>query len=1251
MERPVERQLERIKTLRAGGQPEEARALIDEQREKGVSGLQIDALDIGVSLDQGNWKEAISRIRVALKEHALSDLLGGDNLEPLTEQASQNPGFRMALTGCALDAPTFQPVRDWAGLGDRDRAMWLVGVWLQSANEVKEPKRSASLLAAAGVGYFVIDDWDNAWEQWATALRKNPDLFKKIMGFVKSDAHIDKTRLDHRFRMIQLIAASGRINETLTLLQALGAESRENAAQAAAIMPRLLDDQMNRRNAAELRFNLAIQAGDPGLLKQVAADFRNLNEDDLFYFKRSILQRVKDLKVRRLMLMELVRTYMDSMSWENAALLLEKLYAEQPAPEIIAMMEQVLDNYPILSQLHFLIGKFYLECGNKLKALRSLGVIREVKEYRKLIRGILENHLMRDEDPDIAEMLLNLLPPKSHHAGATACLLVFLRGSDSEGLLKKWLLTRYKGSEKPSPFGILAMIHLHRARQDREKCYDALCRYISYYPRLGTEAVAAAEWLCETYNAPFVEIIKRMETCGDALEPRDVWRDLRERFAKATEEYSQSSGGGRIFKTDQVDLIDDSGQDASLSEKLPEPGDLESALVDLRKLLDAGISRETMVLARQALEQFPGNTNKILNPIESKAKRAIHETVWTLGLLELLVGQKEYGKAIKLGQMALSQPHFQPDLHQIYQNLALAFEGIGHKAEALRFFCLASRQARWYERNKTRLVEMTLPDHHHLLKEVLNLVRMNEDQDSWHLLMNAWRQHEPDKVNELVEQQHAFTNQVETPRSILDLAFWQLQASDLTKVHDTLGRIDLRDPDIRESLVHIANLINLKHPNDPKPKFLLGKYFLLHQDVSKAVDTFRNLAKQAPGTAEPIYLYLRSYLKSNPETLDTIYIYGLMIRFALAHGPATIAIKLLDEYSRKDKEGAESLTDGVYRVIVQKEDKLEALYAFEELLRRWGARQKFLHVETEGALGDHMAHDRLKWIEEIKRDPELRDWACLCGARLLFRTQEFKKCRETLADINDEKYRREALTLYERLSERFPKDMELWLEAGFAAFPQEGEKARAFFRKVHQFGKASERVAAYAGLMELGEAPELDSIAEEMGEDALYPGLKSAYRKFREAELDHWRQNGGDAPMAALSWLYESGGAEPDFDARVKKLEPPQRARLEAKALGAQGALTQAAWRFSAADGSTAQFQSYLFNAGLAERAVLARDGGAPLPKYLRAAFLDRYGKPAVIQARFAHLQTLASRNKGREKKSESPDIVEKQPSNEARTG
>jgi len=1213
----LERLIDKIKPQR-GGEPKAAEPTGDQ----GADSLALAVQIVGAHLDQNRWKRALSEIRAALQRHGLADLCGGRNREALIRMTRENAGFRMGLTGCALNAGDYRVVVDWLSLGDAEYNQWLAQGWTQAAREVKEPHRSASLETLAGIAHFTAGDWGRAWESWIRALRRAPELFPKITGFIKRSGRLDTRRFDHRLRLIQLIAASGRKQESLSLLQALGMEKRENAGRIVTHFSDILDDLALEPEAAELRLLLAIHVGDPALLKKTVSDLAALKKNDLFQYRRMISQKIEDRGLRRALLMELVRIYVDRMSWENAGLLLEHLYEEAAEDEVVQMMTRVLDHYPILSRLHFLVGRHSLSVGDKPRALRSFGVIREIPEWRRPIAAALEDHLAREDDSDLAEMLLNLLPPKSHLACAVALHLAITRGVESESYFKKWRLAKYGAREQPSPFWRLTMLRQARDREDIEACCDCLGRLISHCPQLSAEAVGVAEWLAENFDMPYVDLIKRIEIQADALVPRELWQRLRQRFAEATERYSKKEGGGRVYRPPAPEPA------AELEKSSP---DLEAALHKIRALMTADDVAETMKAAKEALIQFPGKTNQILNPIEAKAKRAMPQTGWTLGFIDLLIRCEEFGKAIKLGQFALSNPQFQPELHVLYQSLAQAFEGIGHRAEALRFYCLSSRQSRFYEQNKARLLEMTLPDHPHLLEEALNLMQINEDQEAWHEMMVTWRQHFPDEIDKLALRQESFTNQVETPRSILDLAFWQLQAGELDKVHETLGRIDLRDTEIRDSLVNIANLINLKRPDDPKPKFLLGKFYLLHREVPKAVDTFRNLAKQAPSTAEPIYLYLRNYIKSNPETLDSIYLYGLMIRFSLTFGPAITAIKLLDEFGEKNREGAESLVDGVYRVASQKDDKAEALYAFEALLFKWGAYEKLLHVENEGLLEVHMAPQRLKWIAAVAESaPELRDWALLCRARLLRATQEFQACREALAAIRDEAYRREAQTLYERLTERFPKDAGLWLEAGFAAYPQNRDKARAYFRQAFEKGEPETRVAAFAGLAELGEAPDEGPVIGAVGEAVYYPGLAKAYRHFREAELSHWINGGGDPPVAALEWLIATGQRERyrELQDRLSELEHEVRARLEAQDLGAQGALTQSAWRLFAADVPPARKQSRFYDAGLIERAILAQPRDARLAKCFRDAFVAAYRRPRVIQARVSHLRELARQNR-----------------------
>ena len=901
--------------------------------------------------------------------------------------------------------------------------------------------------------------------------------------------------------------------------------------------------------------------------------------------------------------------------------MLESLFFEAAHPEIVYLMEKILDRYPVMSNLHYLAGEYYLVSEDLEKAIHHLGTIQQVEEYNVKIRSLLEDHLEKFFDADLAKMLLGLLNPISHKAGLVAAMILMNDREELEKHLSLWGQPLFQ--ERASPFWYLALIHAHCRLKKYGEAYPLLCKMLHHYPDLSVEAVKAAELICNEFRRDFSEIVTLIESKAQMLQPRNAWLALQKHFQEATQIYRTNQARGRAAEQGSEVL--------AVPTALVEPAaDMKAELKfyydSFRGHLNAGKWRDAADVAVQAVDKFPQNAPPIMGYLENLTKQYPRELLWTVTKIKIFLKTGAYEQAIATGHQVINSYNFQADLPEIYQQMAHAYEGLENWAEALRYYCLSCRQARFYQNNRERLCELVLPKHPQFLKEVLQLVLINEDHETWGRLMQDWYKHRPDDLEHLIKVQITFTNQAGTARAVLDLVYWYLQAGRLDDINQTLSRVDLREPEIIDHLIKTASLINLKFPDNPKPKFLLGKFYLVHKEVSKAVDTFRNLTQQVPSAAETIYHYLRTYLKKHPNNADVINLYGLLIRLALDHGSPLASVKLLDEYGRQDRQGAESLSEGVYRVLARKENRLEAMYEFLRLLYKWRAYERLIEVDSRGDFGTHMAQQRLQWFEEARTVEGLRDRANLAMARIYFETCEFDSCRRILARLDDPGLRREALPLYDKLTSRFPDAIDLWREAGWAAFPQDMENAAKFFGRVFESAPFEARAEAYAILREMGAEPDLAHlklVAED--EDALFRTLGELYARIRSEEETYWIRKGEHIPERVFDWMIQTGNLDRyhTYITRIEPINPPKRALLEARALRAEGRWIQGAWRLSQASLPTPWLQSFFFDAGLLERALLVKRSGERSPTFLRNEFLGTYGQPKMITARYRHLHQL----------------------------
>lgn len=1261
MDRALEKSLEKVEKFKAKKQYVKARAAFEEiplsQREQ----LDVvrEALNLSLHLDE--WPELLKVLRNALILHEFQALLEGSNLEPFKDLLHTHPPFVHALQDMLAHLKHLRGLHGWVELMDEPYREVLLQSWRQNAAETNDPAKRSLFLMSIGVGLMVVGDEVGAFQAWRDALNDDPRELKRVMAYCQGLG--DQRDLTSRLRLIKLVAAAGKINETLTLLKALGNESDPAALRVLSEIHEIVPEMVKSKDVLALRYSMAVRLGDPELIRAVIADMDELTEDELFPFKKLALHQIGDKVLRQTVLIDFVRLYIRQENWENAAPLLQMLFEENPDPTVIGLMELVLDRFPIISSLRFLLGKYHVSQGNLVPGIQHLTTIAQVPEYDHRIRQLLEDRLLVQYDSEIAHLLVRMLPLQSSEAGLVACLMAVNDPRSFIAALPDWGEPHMR--EQTNPFWALALIRANLSLKRFDLAFPFLCQFLRRFPDLSPEAVHCAEQLGNGPLRDFTELIRTIDGVAERLQPKRAWAALRKHFMVATHNARTQAAGPQTPATPAAAVAQGAPAQpaapvppvvsaqpaapvppaapvtptvvaapaapaapvtpAAVPERAnppvaetPSASNVPQEFQKFRGFLESGQHRLAAEMAEKTVAAYPQSILFVINQLERLSRENPREILWPITILRILITSAAFEKAVEVGRRVLAHHHFHPDMPHIYQLMARAFEGLDDATEALRFFCLSSRQGRFYELNRQRLLEMVLPNHVQFIDEVVQLVLNNEDQDAWDELMKNWYRHRPEDLQRIIQAQERFTEQLGSPRARLDLAFWYLQAGRLEDIDETLNQVDLHDQDILDYLTHIAHLAHLKYPEDPKPKFLLGKYYLVQQDVAKAVDTFRNLARQIPNSADTIYQFLRSYLKKNAADTDLVTLYGLLIRFALDYGTPVSAVRLLEELSRQNREGAATLINGVYRVILRKDDRLEAMYELLRLLHEWGDFERLLDVTEQGGFGDHMAAERLEWLEGVAKRADLRDRAMLSIAQIYFDTYDFSRCRESLRRIESGRFKRRALPLYDRLTERYPDQLDILREAGWAAFPQDPVKTRAFFSKLISADHFESRLEAYAVLRHLEVEVDFELLSElEEDTNRIYAELFQLHQRLRRVELAYWES--ADQPLSsnALNWLIDTGALAriPQELQHNHELGEVERALLEARCFFAQGARAQAAWHLVRHPVPCELQQSLFLDAGMVEMAVRIKKPGTRLPIFLQDAFLAKRGKPAMIAA------------------------------------
>ena len=1213
----AEKHLEKIRRFKAKGQLEKAWQLAEELRRQGDRSQELESLSFGLCLSLYSWPEVLTRFKEQFRPDNLKLLCGGDNRQRFMEYLRENPGFRTGLSDYFCSVQAYEGLADWVRLSDDYDQRWMIEHWIQTSEQLNVPVKQASFLVAAGIGYMVRGELEQAWAQWIRAVGIDLSLLTKIMSYLQESRQLDMNSLSNRMQIIRLLLVAGRRKEALQLLLVMGCESQDYALKVLLAIPEMFPEDTTHA-IFELRLNLALYLKDPEILADVIADMRVLSENQLFQFKKTAVLALEDPGLQRKVNLFFCKVYMAKDNWESAALLLQGLFVEAPGDDVVDMMAEVLDNYPVLPDLNFMVGQYYLEHQQVAKAMKYWATVKEVGEFRSKIRRLLEHRLFDGFDEECALMLFEMLEMGSNRAG----LLAFWILDHWESVDQRFLGRMEHGllNKEPSPLWTIALLHGFTRAQNYPLAAEHLEKFLKQAPDLSAEVVRYAETLVDHYPNHYRNLRHFLKERATHLVNGETWRGLLHKFDKVADAFEKDQTGPQPIKQRDLDSMSGWSNQGN--------GEFSAYFEAFQERVLTRNWEAAADLATKAAVREPTWRPGILKQIEQLCENQPAQWVWVRVRLELLFAENRLKEVeTRIGD-AIRNTNFKPHLAWLYQMLGEAMVGLGKSKEALSAFVFSSQQSEYYKRNRERLPDMVRKSGGQHFKDVLTLILNENDEPIWERLIHVWYEEKPGDLELIVGAQKAFAEKVRTPRAYLDLAHWQLQSGNLEGYREAIKLVNLRDAGLGEPLKHLTDLANLKYPEDPHARFTLGRYYTIQRDVPRAVDTFRNLVQVAPDQAEPVYQYLRSYLASQPDSPDRVHLYGLLIRIALDHQLTLPAVHLLGEFSQLDMEGARKLSDGVRRVLLKdKAANREALIHFGALLNKWEDFDGLIELELSADFGNQMVTERLEWLSKVQTDPSLASKAFLLRAKLLANRQEFDACLEALSLITEDAVRAEGIELYGKLCERFPDKLELLHETAIAFERVDLLKAVPIWASVYEHPQASppQIAEAFAALKEADQKPDMARLQEafQNHEDAMLGQLREFYAARRETELELAQEKGLPPSERALAYLLESNQLE-RFVVRFEQatdLDPLSRLRLEARQLQKQGYVLQAARHVAYSPLPAGFRQSILRDAGLSQLAVVVNPAGERLAPALRNEFSKSANRPKIILARLDSMQ------------------------------
>jgi len=1219
--RVAEKHLEKVKRLKAKGQLEKAWQLAEDLRKQGVTSDELETLSFSLCLSLYSWPEVLSRFKEQFKPDRLKLLCGGENRLQFVEFIRENPGFRTGLSDYFCSVQAYGGLADWVRLSDDYDQRWMIEHWIQTSEKLSIPVKQASFLVAAGIGHMVRGDLERAWKLWIRAVGVDLSLLTKIMSYLQGSRQLDMDSLSNRMQIIRMLLVAGRRKEALQLLLVMGCESTDYALKVLLAIPELFPGDTTHA-VFELRLNLALFLKDAEILADVIADMRVLSENQLFQFKKTAVLSLENPELQRKVNLYFCKVYMAKDAWESAALLLQGLFVEAPGHDVVDMMAEVLDNYPVLPELNFMVGQYYLEHQQVAKAMKYWATVKEVGEFRSKIRRLLEHRLFDGFDEDCALMLFEMLEMGTNRAGLLAFWILDHWDSVDQrflGRMEHGLLNR-----EPSPMWTLALLHGFTRAQNYPLVLEHLEKFLRETPDLSAEVVRYAEALVEHYPNDYRSLREFLRDRAAHLVNGETWKALLQKFEKAAEAFEKDQTGPQPLRKRDLDSMSGLNQQGN--------GEFSVYFEAFQERVLTRNWEAAADLAMKAAAREPSWRPSILKQIEQLCDNQPSQWVWVRVRLELLFAENRMKAVEEITAEAIRKADFKPHLPWLYQMLGEAMLTQNRTKDALSAFVFSSQHSEYYKRNRERLPNMVKSSGGQHFRDVLTLILNENDSPIWERLIHVWYEEKPGDLELIVGAQKAFSEKVKSPRAFLDLAYWQLQSGNLEGYQDAIKMLTLRDPDLGEPLKHLTDLANLKYPEDPLARFTLGRYYTIQRDVPRAVDTFRNLVQVAPDQAESVYHYLRSYLTSQPESPDRVHLYGLLIRIALDHQLTLPAVHLLGEFSQLDMDGAHRLADGVRRVLLKdKTANREALIHFGALLNKWQDYEGLIALELNADFGDDMVNERLEWLSHVQTDPSLSSKAFLLRAKLLAVRNEFDACLEALSLITEDSVRAEGIELYQKLCDRFPGKLELLYEAATAFSRVDPSRAAKLWSTIYRHEEAwpKQIAEAYAALKEAGEDPDPARLnkAYENKEDEMLGCLREIYGRWRETDLELAQEKSLSPSEEALAYLLESNQLE-RFVVRLEKattLDQATRLRLEARRLQKQGYVLQAARRVAYSDLPAGIRQSILRDAGLSQLAVAVNPVGERLSPALRKEFSRLTDKPKAILARIDTMQRKVS--------------------------
>jgi len=1206
MEKHTEKALEKIHRFFAKNQVEKAEQLLHAELETAPSSPELLKLRFYYALKHRSWQSVLGYLTQTTRYLPVQALVDEEISNLLFLSFENSPAFKSAFFEFLLNNQYYQAVLHLLNMGGEQKCKGFVQSWDQAAEQISDSISSGNWYVASGIAYLQCHDMASFKNSWRQAVSKAPSVLPAIIGFCQRTGMVDLSGTEERIFLIELFLLAGSVKKGLTLMKVMADESQEYARLLLRHFKDFRLEGEDQTKLIQLKTSLGISAEDLTFLQSIQGEWIELNVEQLFIVQKALLQSTVEPDKRKKLMLGVVQAYFAKEEWESSAQLLETLDEEKKDPEIIAMMEHLLERYPIIPRLHVKVGDFQLSRGMVSQAVQHYLMVLEVPKFRKSVIQKLEHAILSENSYEVIEHLIDFYPADSCTIPILGLRLLL---SPVETKNYDWFPNCFLQKMPMGPLHPLWYMFLIALDFDRDEISSAVqytVRFIEECPDHCYEAIPLIE-NNSTIMAPYVvQLISAISKNLSSLAQKDIWSQTLKHLEKSSS-ISQNLEGSDFFKTlhEIEDLIEN--KEFSLGFQM------------LQRMAHKH---------EDALDEVIKFHNTVVPPEDFFAE-------WAETKMGILLRGEKFDSLLQFSKSLLIDNRMRQHVSLVHQYLGWCQESSGNIELAIEHFCYGALEKKWFRQNFEFFKNHLFQGFHDQISNVLALIKKYGDDIAAQEISELWYEHKPEEVQHIHQFNEDYYQQHQSGRSTSNLVLWAVSNREFSRAREILKSLDPREAQFGIFLPKIVQVFKLKQPQDPTARFLLGRFFLFQNQTEKAVDVFRDLVRDLPHTLDDVFSYLKKSVVKGICKVDPHLIFGLLIRISLDQKLFREGIDLLREFGKWDQKAASSFVEGIFKVLKQDPEEKQAYYDFLKLNAEWGDYVKVCEIEETGVLAEELFEERMEWLKTASTIPDLKNRAIALRARILFSVRNFDGCRKlillAIGDVFSCDPNPELLESSRGLLNRFGDDLTLQRAVAFSLWRNNKYfEAIPLFKKLLKCNVSEFRIDAFALLKEMGEHPNFKDlfVDGDSKKDTILLSLGTTYDRLKQTQMKLITQGLYQPSYELFFWLLDKGRFA-DFRSLLQtheeELGKDKVQILEAYYLRGKGKVNQAAFRLLHNDCPAELKKMFFLEAGLWEQALLAQGEESP-DLILRKRILAKRGKPRSALLQLSHIGHLSEK-------------------------